>query len=74
MRSKPQSAAVYGIDLGKNVFHVVGLDGSGNAIQKVTLRRGTLLRAASQEILGQTTRKGAHVLLGRAHAEPGLLT
>jgi hypothetical protein len=43
MRNMPRDAAVYGVDLGKNVFHIVGLDGAGNTVQKVTVRRGTLL-------------------------------
>lgn len=51
MRTKPCDAAIFGVDLGKNVFHLVGLDAAGNAIQKATLRREGLLaffeRAAS---------------------------
>ena len=42
IRNKP-SAAVYGIDLGKNVFHVVGTDAAGNLIQRARFRRDTLL-------------------------------
>jgi transposase len=43
MRNMPRDAAVYGVDLGKNVFHIIGLDRAGNTVQKVTVRRGTLL-------------------------------
>lgn len=40
----PRAAAVYGIDIGKNIFHVVGLGGDGAVIQKVRFRRDTLLQ------------------------------
>jgi transposase len=43
IRNKPRGAAVYGIDLGKNVFHVVGTDSAGNVVQRVRCRRDTLL-------------------------------
>lgn len=29
IRNKPRDAAIYGIDIGKNIFHVVGTDTSG---------------------------------------------
>ena len=41
--NKPRGATVYGIDLGKNIFHVVGADPAGNIIQRVKFRRDTLL-------------------------------
>lgn len=44
LRNKPQPAAVFGIDIGKNVFHVVATDARGRVIQKVKLRRDTLLQ------------------------------
>ena len=40
----PKDAAVFGIDIGKNLFHVVALDAAGTPIQKATFRRETLLR------------------------------
>ncbi len=43
-RNKPRDAAVFGIDIGKNTFHVVGLDGTGAPIQRATFRRDTLLQ------------------------------
>jgi hypothetical protein len=43
IRNKPRGATVYGIDLGKNLFHVVGTDPVGNIIQCVKFRRQTLL-------------------------------
>ena len=48
IRNKPRDAAVYGVDLGKNVFHVVGLDASGQPIQKAKFRRETLLQFFGQ--------------------------
>lgn len=42
MRNRPAGATVYGIDLGKNTFHVVGTDSSGRPIQRVTLGRNTI--------------------------------
>ena len=35
IRNAPRDAAVYGVDLGKNLFHVVGLDSSGAVVQRV---------------------------------------
>ena len=44
LRNKPQPAAVFGVDIGKNVFHVVGADAAGAVVQKAKFRRDTLLR------------------------------
>ena len=43
IRNKSKGAAVYGVDLGKNLFHVVGLDDRGAVVQRVKFRRDTLL-------------------------------
>jgi transposase len=43
IRNRPRDAAVYGVDLGKNLFHVVGVDAAGNMIQKAKFRRETVL-------------------------------
>ncbi len=43
IRNAPKDAAVYGVDLGKNIFHVVGLDSRGAVIQRVKFRRDSLL-------------------------------
>jgi hypothetical protein len=43
-RNKPRPATVFGIDIGKNPFHVVGFDAAGMPIQKATFRRDTLLQ------------------------------
>lgn len=41
---KPTNASVYGIDLGKNVFHVAGADSDGSIIGNWKLRRDSLLQ------------------------------
>ena len=43
MRHKPCGAVTYGVDIGKNTFHVVGTDAFGQIIQKANFRRQTLL-------------------------------
>ncbi|MES0192770.1 hypothetical protein [Mesorhizobium sp. LSJC264A00] len=43
-RNAPRPAAVYGIDIGKNVFHVVGLDTDGEPVQRARFRPDTLLQ------------------------------
>jgi transposase len=43
MHSKPLGAAVYGVDLGKKSFHVVGTDAAGSVIQRAKFRRETAL-------------------------------
>jgi transposase len=42
MRVQSNGAAVYGIDLGKTTFHVVGTDAAGRPIQRVKLSRATI--------------------------------
>ncbi|HEX6609831.1 MAG TPA: IS110 family transposase [Hyphomicrobiaceae bacterium] len=44
VRNIPRPAAVFGIDIGKIVFHVVGLDQGGHPIQSARFRRDTLLQ------------------------------
>ena len=40
MRTKPNpNAVVYGIDIGKKVFHVVAMDASGQPIQRAKFAR-----------------------------------
>ncbi|ADY66007.1 IS110 family RNA-guided transposase [Agrobacterium tumefaciens] len=43
-RNQPQECAVFGIDIGKKLFHVVGLDYSGAIVQRVKFQRETLLQ------------------------------
>jgi hypothetical protein len=42
IRVKPCGASVYGIDLGKSTFHVVGNDANGHLVRRVTLGRQTI--------------------------------
>ena len=44
MRNKPRDADVYGVDIGKNIFHIVGVDAAGTPIQRVRCRRETLIQ------------------------------
>jgi transposase len=65
VRNKPRDAAVFGIDIGKNVFHVVGLDGSGAPIQRASFRRDTLLQffeSAVSTIVGMEACPGSQWL------------
>ncbi|MBA3326367.1 MAG: hypothetical protein H0T41_14230, partial [Rhodobacteraceae bacterium] len=68
IRNALRDAAVYGVDLGKNVFHVVGLDDRGAVIQRVKLRRETLLaffERAARTVGGMEACPGSQ--LGFAH-------
>lgn len=65
IRNKPRDAAVYGVDIGKNVFHVVGADASGLPIQRVKFRRETLLQffaSAAPAIVGMEACPGSQWL------------
>jgi transposase len=42
MRTHPQNATVYGIDLGKTWFHVVGTDATGEVVQRCKFSRTTI--------------------------------
>jgi transposase len=42
MRDKPRGAATYGIDVGKNRFHIVGVDSTGKVVQRLTLTRDSI--------------------------------
>jgi transposase len=73
-RNKPRPAAVFGIDIGKNVFHVVGLDRDGQPVQKVKFRRETLLQffeRAEAALIGMESCPGsqwlARKLVGMGH-------
>lgn len=43
IRNQPRDRAMFGVDIGKTVFHVVGLDKVGAVLQKANFRRATLL-------------------------------
>jgi transposase len=43
MRTKPRAAAIFGIDIGKTVFNVAGIDAAGSIVQAARFSRRTLL-------------------------------
>ena len=71
IRNKPQNAKVYGIDLGKNLFHVVGTDENGAIVQRVTFRRETLLaffERAAPALVGMEACPGSQWLARKLQA------
>lgn len=71
LRNTPRDAAVFGVDIGKNVFHVVGLDGAGAPLQRATFRRDTLLQffeRARPTIVGMEACPGSQWLARRLKA------
>lgn len=70
-RNLPRPAAVDGIDIGKNVFHVVGLSADGTPVQRVRFRRDTLLQffaRADPSIVGMVSCAGSEWLARRIQA------
>lgn len=69
-RHLPRPAAVYGIDIGKNVFHGVGLSADGTPVQKVRFRPDTLLQfvAGAPSIVGMESCAGSQWLARRIQA------
>lgn len=70
-RNLPRSAAIYGIDIGKNVFHVVGLSCDGTPVQKVRFRRDTLLQfftRAEPSVVGMESCAGSQWLARKIQA------
>lgn len=71
LRNKPRDAAVFGVDLGKNVFHVCGIDAAGAPIQRATLRRDTLLQffeRAAPTVVGMEACPGSQWLARKLRA------
>jgi hypothetical protein len=65
MRNRPKRAAVYGVDLGKTRFDVVGMDASGTVLERLKFRRETLLAffaAAPAGIVGMEACPGSQWL------------
>jgi transposase len=65
IRNAPRDAAVYGVDLGKTTFHVVGLDPGGAVVQRVKFRRDTLLaffERATRSVVGMEACPGSQWL------------
>jgi transposase len=71
IRNQPRDAAVFGVDIGKTVFHVVGLDSAHAPIQKATFRRETLLQffeRASPVLVGMEACPGSQWLARKLQA------
>lgn len=69
--NQPRGAAVYGVDIGKNLFHVVGVDATGQPIQKAKFRRDTLLQffeRAAPAIVGMEACPGSQWLARKIKA------
>jgi transposase len=65
IRNKPRDADVYGVDIGKNIFHIVGVDATGVPIQRVRCRRDTLMQffqRAAPAIVGMEACPGSQWL------------
>ncbi|WP_333834383.1 IS110 family transposase [Rubrimonas sp.] len=70
-RNAPRDAAVYGVDLGKTLFHVVGVDASGAVVQRVKFRRDTLLaffERAGRALVGMEACPGSQWLARKLQA------
>jgi transposase len=58
---------VLGIDLGKTVFHLIGLDSTGRVvIRKRCSRRQLLAFTANRQLIGMEACRGAHFWVGAA--------
>jgi len=71
MRNQPRGAAVYGIDLGKTWFHVVGLDASGRPIHRLKLGRATIFQFfanATPALIGMEACPGSQWLARKLQA------
>ena len=71
IRNKPRGATLYGIDLGKNIFHVVGTDSAGNVVQRVKFRRDTLrafFERAERAVVGMEVCPGSQWLARKLQA------
>jgi len=70
-RNKPREAAVFGVDIGKNLFHVVGLDVTGAPVQRASFRRDTLLQffeRATPTVVGMEACPGSQWLARKIRA------
>jgi len=70
-RNLPRAAAVYGIDIGKNIFHLVGLSADGTPVQKARFRRDTLLQffeRAEKSLVGMEACPGSQWLARKIQA------
>jgi transposase len=70
-KSGQGSAVVYGVDLGKNIFHVVGLDKRGAVIERVKFGRERLLaffERTEQVLIGMEACPGSQWLARKLQA------
>ena len=68
MRVKPIGAVVYGIDLGKSSYHVVGTNQEGRIVQRATLSRATIFAFfsnAAPSLIGMEACPGSQWLARR---------
>jgi hypothetical protein len=71
IRNAPKEAAVFGVDLGKNLFHVVGLDARGSVVQRAKFRRDTVLaffQCAAPTLVGMEACPGSQWFARRLQA------
>ena len=71
IRNAPRDAAVYGVDLGKSVFHIVSLDIQGAVVQRAKFRRDTLLaffERARRSVVGMEACPGSQWLARKLQA------
>lgn len=71
IRNAPRGAAIFGVDLGKNIFYVVGLDNRGAVVQQVKFRRDTLLaffERATRTVVGMEACSGSQWLARKLQA------
>ena len=71
MRTKPVGARVYGIDLGKNTFHIIGTNEIGVVVQRATLSRSTVFTFFSNApaaLIGMEACPGSQWLARRLEA------
>jgi len=65
IRNKTRNASFYGVDIGKNLFHVVGMDQTGEIVQRAKFRRETILaffQRAVPAVVGMEACPGAQWL------------
>ncbi|MET0436531.1 MAG: IS110 family transposase [Devosia sp.] len=71
IRNAPKPAAVFGVDLGKNLLHVVGLVERGGVVQRAKFRRDTVLaffERAAPTLVGMEACPGSQWLARKLQA------
>lgn len=71
IKTLPRDAAVFGIDLGKNVFHVVSTDKTGAIVQRLKFRRDKVLaffETVAPALIGMEACPGSQWLARRLQA------